>query len=52
MVAGKVGRHLDTAVAGDAVEVVLVALVASAKAAVKPKAGLYCPVGNKMVTLL
>jgi hypothetical protein len=52
MVAGKVGCHLDTAMAGDAVEVVLIALIASAKAAVKPKAGLYGPVGYKVVTLL
>ncbi len=52
MVALHRGRHLDAAVAGDAVEVVLIALVAAAKGAAKPEAGLDCSSADEMVSLL
>ncbi len=52
MVALQCGRHLDAAVAGDAVEVVLVALIASTKGAVEPEAGLDCSSADEMVSLL
>jgi hypothetical protein len=45
------GRHLDASVAGDAVEVVLVALIASPERSVKPEAGFDCTAGDEMVTL-
>lgn len=46
------GRHLDAPVAGDAVEVVLVALVSSSERSVEPEAGLDCAGADEMVSLL
>jgi hypothetical protein len=40
MIAIQCRRHLHTAVAGDAVEMVLVALITSPHAAIEPEAGL------------
>jgi hypothetical protein len=44
-------RHLHTAVAGDAVEVVLVALIAAPQAAVEPEAGLDSARAYEVVAL-
>jgi len=43
--------HLDAAVAGDAIEVVLVALIAAAHGSAKPQAGLDCAAANEVVAL-
>jgi hypothetical protein len=43
--------HLNASVAGDAVEVVLIALIAAPQGAVEPEAGLDCAAGNEVVTL-
>ena len=51
VVAFQGGRHLHTAVAGDAVEVVLVALVPTAQGAVQPHAGLDGSPADKVVAL-
>jgi hypothetical protein len=52
MVALQSRRHLHTAVAGDAVKVVLVALVTTTQAAIEPETGLDCPRAHEMVALL
>jgi len=46
-----IGRHLHAAVAGDAVEVVLVALIARSQGAAKPQAGLDCAGADQVVAL-
>ena len=51
VVAFQGGRHLHAAVAGDAVEVVLVALVPTAQGAVQPHAGLDGSPADKVVAL-
>jgi hypothetical protein len=52
MIALQGWRHLHTAMAGDAVEMVLVALVAAAQRAIEPKARLHCGVIYQMIPLL
>ena len=51
MVAEQGRSHLDTPVAGDPVEVVLVTLVSAAYASFQPEAGLDRAVSHKMVAL-
>ena len=51
MVAGQCGCSLHAAVAGYAVEVVLVALIPTAQAAIEPEAGLDRACADDMVAL-
>ena len=51
MIALQCRRHLHAAVAGDAVEVVLVALIAAPHGAVEPEAGLDSARACEMVAL-
>ena len=44
-------RHLDTAMARYSVEVMLIALVAAAKATVQPEAGFDCTSADQMISL-
>jgi len=52
VVAKKGWRHLDTAMAGDAIKVVFVALVTTSDAPFQPEARLDGTVGHEVVTLL
>ena len=51
MVTLQCGRHLHAAVAGDAVEVVLVALIAASHGAAQPQSGLDSARADEVVAL-